>query len=315
MPLTDDDVLALQGPGLSAEDRDILAAFAAQLATALESDRLHAEAAEADSLARANQLRSALLAAVSHDLRTPLASIKAASSSLLSDQLEFGPDETAILLHTIDDEADRLSSLVENLLDMSRLETGATEVLARPTDVGDLVDAALASLGPRGRGVVVSVDTGVPLIETDPVLLERVVANLVDNALLHGAGRSVRVEAGRVADWVHLRVVDHGPGIRQTDRDLVFLPFQRLGDSDNRVGVGLGLAVSRGFVEAVGGQLDLEDTPGGGCTFVVRLPVPVDRTSSIIDADLESDVVVPDRSDEADRGGAVATSDDAEVRP
>jgi len=169
LPLTDDAVLALQGPGLSAEDRDILAAFAAQLATALESDRLHAEAAEADSLARANQLRSALLAAVSHDLRTPLASIKAASSSLLSDQLEFGPDETAILLHTIDDEADRLSALVENLLDMSRLETGAMEVLARPTDLGDLVDGALASLGPRGRGVVVSIEAAVPLIETDPV--------------------------------------------------------------------------------------------------------------------------------------------------
>jgi two-component system sensor histidine kinase KdpD len=320
LPLTDDAVLALQGPGLSAEDRDILAAFAAQLATALESDRLHAEAAEADSLARANQLRSALLAAVSHDLRTPLASIKAASSSLLSDQLEFGPDETAILLHTIDDEADRLSALVENLLDMSRLETGAMEVLARPTDVGDLVDSALASLGPRGRGVVVSVEAAVPLIETDPVLIERVIANLVDNALLHGAGKSVRVEAGRVADWVDLRVIDHGPGVRPADRDLVFLPFQRLGDSDNRTGVGLGLAVSRGFVEAVGGQLDLEDTPGGGCTLVVRLPVPVDRTPTIIDADLGSDVVVPDRASEEEgqvpgSGEGAAPADDAGVHP
>ena len=315
LPLTDDDVLALRGPGLSAEDRDILAAFAAQLATALESDRLHAEAAEADSLARANQLRSALLAAVSHDLRTPLASIKAASSSLLSDQLRFGPDETAILLHTIDDEADRLSALVENLLDMSRLETGAMEVLSRPTDIGELVDGALASLGPRGRGVVVAVDAAVPLIETDPVLLERVVANLVDNALLHGAGKSVRVEAGRVADWVDLRIVDHGPGIRPADRDLVFLPFQRLGDSDNRTGVGLGLAVSRGFVEAVGGQLDLEDTPSGGCTLVVRLPVPVDRTPSIIDADLESDVVVPDRSDDGSQDQDGATAGDAQVHP
>jgi two-component system, OmpR family, sensor histidine kinase KdpD len=315
LPLTDEDVLALQGPGLSAEDRDILAAFCAQLATALESDRLHAEAAEADSLARANQLRSALLAAVSHDLRTPLASIKAASSSLLSDQLEFGPDETAILLHTVDDEADRLSALVENLLDMSRLETGAMEVLARPTDVGDLVDSALASLGPRARGVVVAVDAAVPLIETDQVLVERVVANLVDNALLHGAGKSVRVEAGRVADWVDLRIIDHGPGIRPADRDLVFLPFQRLGDSGNRTGVGLGLAVSRGFVEAVGGQLDLEDTPGGGCTLVVRLPVPVDRTSTIIDADLEPDVVVPDGSEVDGRDADDAADDGEQVRP
>ena len=294
LPLTDDDVLALRGPGLTAEDRDILAAFAAQLATALESDRLHAEAAEADSLARANQLRSALLAAVSHDLRTPLASIKAASSSLLSDQLQFGPEETAILLHTVDDEADRLSALVENLLDMSRIETGAMEVLWRSTDVGDVVDSALSSLGPRGQGVTVAVEAGLPPVDTDPVLLERVVANLVDNALLHGAGRAVRVEVGGVAGRVDVRVVDHGPGIRPVDRDLVFQPFQRLGDTDTGTGVGLGLAVSRGFVEAVGGQLDLEDTPGGGCTMVVRLPGPVDHTDTILDADLDGDVVVPD---------------------
>jgi two-component system sensor histidine kinase KdpD len=291
IPLTGPEVLVLLGPGLTAEDRDILAAFAAQLATALESDRLHAEAAEADSLARANQLRSALLAAVSHDLRTPLASIKAASSSLLSDQLNFGPDETGVLLHTIDDEADRLSALVENLLDMSRLETGAMEVLRRPTDIDELIDAALASLGPRSRTVTVAVDTTVPDVETDPVLLERVVANLVDNALLHGSGRPVRVEAGCVAGRVDIRVVDHGLGIRPADRDRVFQPFQRLGDTDNRIGVGLGLAVSRGFVEAVGGELDLEDTPGGGCTLVVRLPMADDHTPTVIDADMDDDVI------------------------
>jgi two-component system sensor histidine kinase KdpD len=271
LPLTDWELLAIRGPGLSAEDRDILAAFAAQLATALESDRLHAEAAEADSLARANQLRSALLAAVSHDLRTPLASIKAASSSLLSDQLDFGPDETRILLQTIDDESDRLNSLVENLLDMSRLQTGSMEVLDRSTDVGELIEAAVASLGPRGEGVRVDVVATTPRIRTDPVLLERAVANLVDNALVHAGGSGLRVESGAVAGRVDIRVIDRGPGIRAEDRDLVFRPFQRLGDSENRVGVGLGLAVARGFVEAVGGELELEDTPGGGCTMVVRL--------------------------------------------
>ncbi len=315
LPLTDLDVLALQGPGLSAEDRDILAAFAAQLAAALETDRLHAEAAEADSLARANQLRSALLAAVSHDLRTPLASIKAASSSLLSDQLRFGPDETAILLHMIDDEADRLSALVENLLDMSRLETGSMEVLSRISDVEDLIGAALTSLGPRAKGVVVSVDRGVPLIETDPALVERVLANLVDNALLHGAGAPVRVEAGTVAGRVDVRVIDHGPGIRPADRDLVFRPFQRLGDTENRSGVGLGLAVSRGFVEAVGGELDLEDTPGGGCTMVVRLPASEDHTPTIIDADLDSDVVVPDEEPLGGSTGDRSGGQDTGVRP
>ena len=156
LPLTDLEILALRGPGLTAEEREILSAFTAQLATALESDRLHAEAAEADTLARANQLRSALLASVSHDLRTPLASIKAASSSLLSDQLSFGPDETRILLQTIDDETDRLSSLVENLLDMSRLQAGSTEVLNRSTDVHEVIEPpspawVTGRVGSRGR--------------------------------------------------------------------------------------------------------------------------------------------------------------------
>ena len=301
-PLTDHEVLALQGPGLTAEDRDILAAFAAQLATALESDRLHAEAAEADSLARANQLRSALLAAVSHDLRTPLASIKAASSSLLSDQLDFGPDETGILVRTIDDEADRLSSLVENLLDMSRLETGAMEILRSPTDVEELVESALTSLGPRARVSPCGSTRRCRPSRPIPDWSNGSLANLVDNAVQHSAGRPVRVEAGTVAGRVDVRVVDHGPGIRVADRERIFLPFQRLGDTDNGTGVGLGLAVSRGFAEAVGGELDVEDTPGGGCTMVLRLPASVERTSTILDADLDEDVLGGDDGDGADDG-------------
>ncbi len=272
LPLTDEDLLALRGPGLTAEDREILTAFAAQLATALESDRLHAEAAEADSLARANDLRSALLAAVSHDLRTPLSSIKAASSSLLSDQLAFGPDETRVLLETIDAEADRLNSLVENLLDMSRLQTGSMDVLDQSTDVNELIEAALDSVAPRRQQVAVDVESPLPRIRTDPVLLERAVANLIDNGLVHADGSGLRVEAGPVAGRVDIRVIDRGPGIRPQDRDRVFQPFQRVGDTQSRVGVGLGLAVARGFVEAVGGDLDVEDTPGGGCTMVIRIP-------------------------------------------
>ncbi len=272
LPLTDREALALRGPGLSAEDREILSAFAAQLATALESDRLHAEAAEAESAARANQLRSALLDAVSHDLRTPLASIKAASSSLLSDQLNFGPDETRTLLQTVDDEADRLNDMVENLLDMSRLHAGSMEVLHQSTSISEVVDTAVDSLGPRGAPVVVDVPGPLPRVRTDPVLLERAVAGLVDNALVHAAGTPVRIEAGAVAGRVDIRIIDRGPGIPPADRDRVFQPFQRLGDSENRSGVGLGLAVARGFVQAVGGDLDIEDTPGGGCTMVVRIP-------------------------------------------
>jgi two-component system sensor histidine kinase KdpD len=272
LPLTSVEILALRGPGLTAEDREILTAFAAQLATALESDRLHAGAAEADSLARTNDLRSALLAAVSHDLRTPLASIKAASSSLLSDQLAFGPDETRVLLQTIDGESDRLNSLVENLLDMSRLQTGSMDVLDQSTDVSELIETAVDSVDPRRQHVAVDLESPLPHIHTDPVLLERALANLIDNALIHAGGNGLRVEAGPVAGRVDVRIIDRGPGIRPQDRDRVFQPFQRVGDSESRVGVGLGLAVARGFVEAVGGDLDVEDTPGGGCTMVIRIP-------------------------------------------
>jgi two-component system sensor histidine kinase KdpD len=176
------------------------------------------------------------------------------------------------LLHTIDEEADRLNSLVENLLDMSRIQTGSVDVLTATTEVSDLVEAAVASLGPRGEAVTVELPEGLPRILTDPVLLERAVANLIDNALIHAGGVGLRVEAGTVAGRMDIRVIDRGPGIRRQDRDLVFRPFQRLGDSENLVGVGLGLAVARGFVEAVGGELDAEDTPGGGCTMVIRLP-------------------------------------------
>jgi two-component system sensor histidine kinase KdpD len=272
LPLTDQELLALRGPDLTAEEREILAAFAAQLANALESDRLHAGAAEAEGLARANQLRSALLAAVSHDLRTPLASIKAASSSLLSDQLTFGPDETRILLKTIDEESDRLNSLVENLLDMSRLQAGSMEVLNQSTDVHDVVEAARASLGPRGQSVAVDVSSSLPRVGADPVLLERAVANLIDNALIHAGGSPPTIEAGQVAGRIDVRIIDRGPGIPRAERERVFQPFQRLGDSSTGIGVGLGLAVARGFVEVVGGELDAEDTPGGGCTMVIRIP-------------------------------------------
>jgi two-component system sensor histidine kinase KdpD len=145
------------------------------------------------------------------------------------------------------------------------------DVQEASTDVGDLIDAAVASLGPRAQSVAVEAHPRLPRVTADPVLLERAVANLVDNALIHAAGVGLRVEAGTVAGRVDIRVIDRGPGIRREDRETIFRPFQRLGDSDNQAGVGLGLAVARGFVEAVGGDLDVEDTPGGGCTMVIRL--------------------------------------------
>ncbi len=178
-------------------------------------------------------------------------------------------------MRTIDEESDRLSTVVDNLLDMSRLQAGTVDVTDRAVDVAEVIDAALDALGPRAAGVDVDVPADLPSVGTDPGLLERAVANLVDNALVHADGNGLRVEAGAVAGRVDLRVVDHGPGIGRDDRERVFRPFQRLGDTDNGQGVGLGLAVARGFVEAVGGDLDIEDTPGGGTTMVIRLPVTV----------------------------------------
>ena len=290
LPLTDNELLVLKGPSLPAEDREILAGFAAQLSAAIESTRLHAEAAGADELVRANELRTALLAAVSHDLRTPLASIKAATSSLLSEDVEFRPEETHALLETVESEADRLDTLVENLLDMSRVQTGSLEVTCRDIGIREIVESALSSLGTRGREVVVAVDEGLPLLHVDPVLLERAIANLVDNALVHGRGRGVRVEAGTVPGQLDLRVVDRGPGIPAAQRELVFRPFQRFGDvrsiealggKGNHTGVGLGLAVARGFVDSMGGELSAEDTPGGGCTMVLRLPLAGDGKAGL----------------------------------
>jgi len=275
LPLGEDTVLALVGPRLPAEDRHLLSAFTAQLGAALTRRRLQEGAAQAARLARADELRAALLAAVSHDLRTPLASIKACVSSLLQDDVDWSEEAVAEFLATIDEETDRLTGLVANLLDMSRLQAGALTLHRRPVGVEEIVPAALSSLGDRARGDVVEVGVAetLPRVDADPALLERVLANLIDNALSWSPpGVPVRVEAGGVPGAVHVRIVDRGPGIPAAERDRVFLPFQRLGDRSSGAGVGLGLAVARGFTVAMGGELTVEDTPGGGTTMVVVLP-------------------------------------------
>jgi two-component system sensor histidine kinase KdpD len=277
-PLGDDLVLALVGPRLAAEDRRLLNAFAVQLAAAVERRRLAASAARAAALAEADGLRTAFLQAVSHDLRTPLAGIKASASSLRQPDVDWSDDDVAAFLATIEDETDRLTALVANLLDLSRIQAGAVRADRRAVGLDEVVPAALASLAGRARGVAFDVPETLPPVLADPALLERVVANLVDNALSHGAdGRdggadAVRVEAGVVAGRVLLRVVDRGPGIPAAQREQVFEAFQRLGDRrTGGAGVGLGLAVARGFTRAVGGELTVEDTPGGGTTMVVEL--------------------------------------------
>ena len=219
------------GTPCSAEDTDCSRAFVAQLRQAQERARLEAEAASAAELAEANSLRNALLAAVSHDLRTPLASIKAAATSLLSSEVHWSPDDAGGFAKTINAETDRLTHLVANLLDMSRLQTASVRAALRPTRVDDLLYRAVDSLGSIGSGVVVDVAEDLPLVQADPGLLERALANVIDNAIAFSPpGTAVRVEAASAGDGVDVRIIDQGPGIPADQREQVFQPFQRLGD-------------------------------------------------------------------------------------
>ncbi|GIM94981.1 sensor histidine kinase [Paractinoplanes toevensis] len=258
--------LVLSGRRLARSDRRIVAAFAAQAAVALRQQRLTV-AAEGD------KVRTALLAAVGHDLRTPLASAKAAVAGLRSTEVSFDAEDQAELLATADESLDRLAGLVANLLDMSRLQAGALGV--RPADIGleDVVPAALDELGPPGREITVRLPDDLPAVRADPGLLDRVLVNVVGNALRFSPpGRPPSVTGAARGDTVDLLVIDHGPGIAPDKWDLVFQPFQRLGDRDNHTGVGLGLALSRGLAEAMGGALKPAATPGGGLTMILTLP-------------------------------------------
>jgi two-component system, OmpR family, sensor histidine kinase KdpD len=279
VPIDDDLSLVLRGRTPSAADQRVLEAFAAQAALALRQHRLTEEAQQARPLAAADRMRTALLAAVSHDLRSPLSSAKAAVESLRTGEVDWTEGERDELLATADESLERLARLVANLLDMSRLQAGLIGVSARPVAAEEIVPKAVDDLGPDGVRVRVRIPFGLPDAVADPALLERVLVNLVSNAVRYGgAGEPVVVTASAHADRVELRVIDRGPGIAPADRDRVFLPFQRLGDHDNDTGVGLGLALSRGLVEAMGGTLEPDDTPGGGLTMIVTLPAsPPDR--------------------------------------
>ncbi|GLY07374.1 DUF4118 domain-containing protein [Actinoplanes sp. NBRC 101535] len=265
--------MLLWGHTLPASDRRIVEAFAAQAAVALRQERLAAEAARAEPLAEADRLRTALLAAVSHDLRTPLASAKASVASLRSTEVQFDEADREELLATADESLDRLDRLVANLLDMSRLQAGVLGVTMIDIGAEDVVPRALEDLGPQGRTVTVRVPEDLPMLRTDPGLLERVLVNLIANALRHSPpDRPPMITGSRLGGTVELRIIDHGPGIPADRRDDVFLPFQRLGDRDNHTGVGLGLALSRGLTEAMGGTLTPDETPGGGLTMIISLP-------------------------------------------
>jgi two-component system sensor histidine kinase KdpD len=225
---------------------------------------------EAVELEAGNRLRTALLAAVGHDLRTPLATAKAVVSSLRSREVTLDEGDRRELLETADDALDRLAALIDDLLDLSRLQTGALPVRTEAVAVDDVVARALDDLGVVPRAVVLDLPEQLPEVVADPGLLERVIVNLVANAQRYAPDPPL-LTAAVVGDRLELRVVDRGPGIPAADRDRVFVPFQRLGDA-GPAGLGLGLALSRGLVEAMGGDLVMQETPGGGLTLVVSLP-------------------------------------------
>lgn len=264
--------LVCEGPEVFAEDRPLLSRLAAAAARTLEAQR---QAAQADRLAEVDRARTAILAAVGHDLRTPLASIKAAASSLRAGDVAFSPEDADELLATIDESADRLDDLVENLLAMSRLQAGALSVHPRPVALDEVV--ARAVLHADGDAPIrVEVDDALPLVRADPGLLERVVANLLDNAVAAtrrvGAAAPVTVRADCTGTGVRLAVVDHGDGVPPQERERMFAPFQRPHDRTSQGGLGLGLAIARGFTEAMDGTLTATDTTGGGLTMTVTLP-------------------------------------------
>jgi two-component system sensor histidine kinase KdpD len=272
--LVEDDVsLVLRGHPLAAADRRLAQAFAAQAAVALRQEKLSEQAAAAGPLADVDRLRTALLSAVSHDLRTPLAAAKAAANGLRSPGVVFSETDRDELLATVEESLDRLSRLVENLLDMSRLQAGALAMTPQAMSMAETIATALDDLAPAGHDVDVHLSEGLPEVLADPVLVERVLVNMISNAVRYSpVSQPPIISVSEHAGSVETRVIDRGPGIPASQWDSVFLPFQRLGDRDNGTGVGLGLALARGLAEAMGGSLTPDNTPGGGMTMTLRLP-------------------------------------------
>jgi two-component system, OmpR family, sensor histidine kinase KdpD len=269
--LDEGTVLTLTGHSLGGADIWLLGPFVTQLRLAHERIRLQGVASAAKELAETDTARTALLEAVSHDLRTPLTAIKAAITSLEASDTTWSPARTQDFYLTIDSETDRLTALVSNLLDITRLRAGALPLVRRQADLEQILYDAVNSLSSAGSAVVIDLPDQPPEVWADPGLLERAVANVMANAQAASPpGLVVRVEAEAVGDQVQIRVIDQGPGISAEQRQHMFQPFQRRGDGGG--GLGLGLAIAKGFTEAMDGELAVEDTPGGGTTFVFTLP-------------------------------------------
>ncbi|MEB3021260.1 sensor histidine kinase KdpD [Mycolicibacter sp. MYC098] len=272
--------MLMAGRQLASRDRRVLSVVARQAAGLVRQEELAVEAGRADAVMRTDELRRSLLSAVSHDLRTPLAAAKAAVSSLRADDVAFSPDDTAELLATVEESVDQLTGLVGNLLDSSRLAAGVIRPELTKVYLEEVVQRSLIGIGKRsnlfGENSLdqVKVEVGATVAMADVGLLERVLANVIDNALRYASDSVVRVTAGQVGDRVLINVADEGRGLPRGGDIHVFDPFQRLGDRDNTSGVGLGLSVARGFVEAMGGTISATETPGGGLTMVVDLAAP-----------------------------------------
>ncbi len=252
------------------EEADRALAELAELAR--ERDRMQAEAIEAEALRRSDELKTSLLRSVSHDLRTPLTSMIAAGAAL--DSPSVTPRERHELSEAVVEQGQRLSRLVEKLLDLSRLEAGEAEPHREPVDLPGLLEAARHSIGPSGEAVRLALDPELPALSADPTQLERAFANLLENAVVHGEGQPVLVRSRVVGTRIVVRVVDRGPGIPENERERIFEPFYRVPGGEAGNGSGLGLAIARGFVEANGGEIEVESLPGQGSSFVVSFTAP-----------------------------------------
>ena len=272
--IDDEHDLVLVGRPVPAERQRLLGAYAMHAAAVLHRRALLDLAESADTLARDNKARTALLSAVSHDLRTPLAGIKAAVGSLRSDEVTFSPEDEAELLEAVETSADRLDALIGNLLDASRLQTGALVANPREIDLAEVVTPAVRALETPDR-VTWHLDDAARHVVADPGLLDRVLANVLENALRHGGSDGVVVTTSALGPRVELRVADHGPGIPADMRGRIFERFYRADVARNRASgsTGLGLSIVAAIVAAHDGEVSMRETPGGGATFVVSLPL------------------------------------------
>jgi len=267
-------VLEYAGAPDDPTQRRLLAVVERQIDAAVEHRSLTRTALDAERIAAVDRIRSAILAAVSHDVRRPIAAASAAVQTLRARDITLRPADRDALLDTAHESLTALANLLADLLDVSRVQAGALAVHTTTVPVGSVIAPALDELELGPTDVDLDLPRDVPPALADPVLLQRVVVNLLANAQRHApADTKVRVAASAFAGHVEVRIADHGPGIPAELRETVFQPFQRLGDTDNDTGLGLGLALARGFTEGMGGTIEVDDTPGGGTTVVVRLPI------------------------------------------